>query len=199
MAHARRDSLQHRQVEVDRVPAGQHVGVERADARAERVERRVLVGAAHRVLRHRPRSRRRRSALRRARRVQRDREQALRPFGSVSMSNDSTRGSSSTRAGRSVGLSKIHVTPLAARRLAFDLAAAFDAALDQVARRRSARRPRTYRCRRRAADRAAAARRTAPRPRCARRVRRRRSCGRSVRLRRRRRARGRARASAARM
>jgi hypothetical protein len=36
------------------------------------------------------------------------------PFESVSMSNDRTRGSTVTSAGRSTGLSKIHVTPLPA-------------------------------------------------------------------------------------
>ena len=55
------------------------------------------------------------------------------PFESVSMSNASTRGATVTSAGRSTGLSKIHVTPWPARRRAFDFAAALDAALDQVA------------------------------------------------------------------
>ena len=60
---------------------------------------------------------------------------SLRPVGSVSMSNDSTRGSISTRAGCSVGLSKSQAMRSPRHRVAGDLAAAFDAALDQVARR----------------------------------------------------------------
>ncbi len=54
------------------------------------------------------------------------------PFASVSMSNDSTRGSTSTCAGRMTGLS--NTGDVRARHgLAFDLAAALDTALDQVA------------------------------------------------------------------
>ena len=137
MPDARRDALQHRQVEVDRVPARQHVGIERADALAE--ERRA------------PPSRRRsataRSGIGAVRRVDdqhfvdarahRARSRAaLRPVGSVSMSNDSTRGSTSTRAGVSVGLSKMPRDALAAACASpVDLAAALDAALDEVARR----------------------------------------------------------------
>ncbi len=54
------------------------------------------------------------------------------------MSNDSTRGSTSTCAGRSTGFRKTFVTRAPSGglgvRLAFDLAAAFDAALDEVTR-----------------------------------------------------------------
>jgi hypothetical protein len=47
-----RDSLQHRQIEVDHIPAREHVRVERPYARAELLERGALVAAADGPLGH---------------------------------------------------------------------------------------------------------------------------------------------------
>ena len=51
---ARRDPLEHAQIEVDDVPAGEHVGIERSDARGEGLERGALGRAAAGALGHRP-------------------------------------------------------------------------------------------------------------------------------------------------
>ena len=134
MAQAQRDSLQHRQVEIDRVPAGEHVGIELADALAECVERRVLVGAARGLLRHRPLAAVDDQHFIESRRVHRDREQAL--AFRVGLDVERQHARLDLHVGRrSTGLSKTQVTPCARRRLAFDLAAALDAALDQIAHR----------------------------------------------------------------
>ena len=112
---ARRDPLQHREVEVDRVPARQHVADRTSRTRAQNASSAAYsFDAARRALRHRPRTAGRRSALRRGRGAYSEIASRRSPSESVSMSNDSTRGSTVTSAGRSIGLSKIHVTPLPA-------------------------------------------------------------------------------------
>ena len=75
--------------------------------------------------------RRRRSGPHRAP-VRRARSRAAVAFGSVSMSNDSTRGSILTSAGPSVGLSNTQVTALPALGFAIDRAARLDAAFDEI-------------------------------------------------------------------
>ncbi len=53
MTDARSDALQHRQIEVDDVPAGDHIRIERADALAERLEGGVFVRRRRSHLGHR--------------------------------------------------------------------------------------------------------------------------------------------------
>ena len=135
MTHACRDPLQHREVEVDRVPARQHVGIERRE-RARRTRRARLS--------------RRRSGWRAP--------ASAGPAGST-ISTSSTPGAYSEiassarpvgigldverqaraarprpRPGAACGLSKIQRCARPANRVARDLAAALDAALDQIAR-----------------------------------------------------------------
>ena len=176
MPDARRDPLQHGQVEVDRVPAGDHVGVERRDALAERVERRCsrsrsawrvpasarspVVDDQHFVDARRDTARSRAGA---------------RPWDRFRCRTTARAARARQPPARSVGLSK---TPRDARgppavAFARDLAAAFDAALDEVARSEAHVGLERVDAGSRAADRAAAARRAAPPCRCGRPARRR--------------------------
>jgi hypothetical protein len=77
MSQAQGDLLQHREIEVDRIPAGDHVDVQLADASAERVECRVLVDAADCLFRHRTLAAVDDQYFIEPRRVQRNREQSL--------------------------------------------------------------------------------------------------------------------------
>ena len=52
MTRARRDALEDREIEVDRVPAREHVRIECEDAIAEGMQRLALVGTTHGLLGH---------------------------------------------------------------------------------------------------------------------------------------------------
>src|SRR5687768_3513054 len=132
MAQAQSDLLQHREIEIDRVPARDDVEVELADSRGECVERRVLVDTADRLLRHRPLAAVDNQYFVESRRIHRDREQPLTfPIG-LDVERQHARGDSY------VGRTQHWIVEdpgdaLAGSRGTLDLAAALDAALDQVA------------------------------------------------------------------
>ncbi len=52
MARACRDALEDCEIEVDRVPAGQHVRIERQDSIAECLQRLTFIGTAHGLVGH---------------------------------------------------------------------------------------------------------------------------------------------------
>ena len=54
VAHAGRDPLEHGEIEIDEIPAGEHVRIERSNSRGERLERGGLGRAALGALGHRP-------------------------------------------------------------------------------------------------------------------------------------------------
>jgi len=108
--HAGGDFLQHAQIEIDDVPARQDVRVEGADAFAKHPQRRKLIDTARGTFRHGALA-----AIDDEHLVDARREQEIAskrsPLASVSISKDSTRGSTITSADRTVGLSKIQAIP----------------------------------------------------------------------------------------
>ncbi len=79
MARARRDSFEDSEIEVNRVPARDHVRIERHDAITERLQRLALVGTSHRFLGHVAGAAIDDQHFVDARRVHRDGEQPLSP------------------------------------------------------------------------------------------------------------------------
>ncbi len=136
MIEARCDPLQHREIEVDRVPPRDHIRVIRADALAECIERRPFVCARARALGHRASAAVHDEHLIDLGRVHRDREQAL-ALG-VRLDVESERARIELDLCRPQHrIVEYEIEARAVRRLPFDLAAAFDAALDQIAERES--------------------------------------------------------------
>jgi len=134
MLEPRRDPLKDGEIEVDRVPARQYVGILGAHALAERVERRALVVTARGSFRHRARVGIDDQDLVEAGGEERDREQPSRFRIRLDVERQ--------HAGRDVDRRRPHVGILeheqAVRvraRGADDLAASLDAAFDQVSRR----------------------------------------------------------------
>lgn len=136
MTQPRGDPLQHREIEVDRIPAGQHVGVERGDPRAKRVERFALIRARGRALGHRPRGAVDDQHLveRAAVRVDRDREQRRAARIRLDVEGQHPRLERDLRGGhRRVIENPGHAVAPDSRPLY--LAAALDPSLDEVADR----------------------------------------------------------------
>ena len=134
MVQARGDPLQHAQIEVDDVPAGQYVGVERGNARTKAIQCRLFIGAADRVRRHGTIAAVDDHYLVRIEAIEGDGEQALRFRIGLDVECQHARRDVHMR-GFQFGIVEHQIYAVASYRLAVDLAAALDAPLDEVAHR----------------------------------------------------------------
>jgi hypothetical protein len=134
MAHALSNALQYRQVEIDDVPTRQHIRIKASNPVTECLQGRIFMGAANRLIGHCAVAAVDDEYFIDAGRIHRDRQQTRRCAVGFDVERQHAR--LDFHIGRPQG--RIVEYPGDARsrgRLAFDLTASFDAALDQIAHR----------------------------------------------------------------
>jgi hypothetical protein len=136
MLQACSNTLQDAQVEVDYVPAGQYVGIELGDARAEAIQCGPFVGEADGVFRHGAPAAIDNQHFIDAGAIQRDGEQPLRLGIGLDIEREHARVDLNA-SGSKLRIVEHPADTDAWSRLALDLAPAFDATFDQVAHRKT--------------------------------------------------------------